>query len=117
MRIPFDSISGRHVSHQITVPAEIGATSAAEVEALPADSPADACRRDNSRRLTNRTASIAYLHDRVIQRAFGIALHLSSVLDDAATDSGDRLKEMVTELDQIIADIRTTIFDTQSRSR
>ena len=116
VRIPFDSISGRHVSHQITVPAEIGATSAAEDEELPADSPADAPTRqlpevDQSHRIDRD------LHDRVIQRAFGIALHLSSVLDDAATDSGDRLKEMVTELDQIIADIRTTIFDTQSRSR
>lgn len=116
VRVPFDTVSGRHISHQITVPADVGATSAAEGAELPADSPADAPRRelqevDEPQRIDRD------LHDRVIQRAFGMALHLSSVIDDVATDSGDRLKEMVRELDQVIADIRTTIFDTQSRSR
>jgi nitroimidazol reductase NimA-like FMN-containing flavoprotein (pyridoxamine 5'-phosphate oxidase superfamily) len=116
VRIPFDRVSGRHISHQMTVPAEIAATSAAEEAELPADSLADAPMRelqevDEPQRIDRD------LHDRVIQRAFGVALHLSSVIDDVATDSGDRLKEMVRELDQVIADIRTTIFDVQSRSR
>ena len=116
VRIPFDRVSGRHISHQMTAPAEIAATSAAEEAELPADSLADAPMRelqevDEPQRIDRD------LHDRVIQRAFGVALHLSSVIDDVATDSGDRLKEMVRELDQVIADIRTTIFDVQSRSR
>jgi uncharacterized protein len=116
VRIPFDKVSGRHISHQMTLPAETGAPSAAEDAGLPADSLADAPTRelqevDQPHRIDRD------LHDRVIQRAFGVALHLSSVIDDISTDSGDRLKEMVRELDQVIADIRTTIFDTQSRSR
>jgi nitroimidazol reductase NimA-like FMN-containing flavoprotein (pyridoxamine 5'-phosphate oxidase superfamily) len=116
VRIPFDTVSGRHISHQMTVPAEIAATSVAEDAELTADSLADAPMRE-LQEVDEPQHIDRDLHDRVIQRAFGVALHLSSVIDDVATDSGDRLKEMVRELDQVIADIRTTIFDVESRSR
>jgi signal transduction histidine kinase len=50
------------------------------------------------------------LHDLVIQRVFGAGMRLSSILPAVSAETGDRLREVVEELDNVIADIRTTIF-------
>jgi signal transduction histidine kinase len=113
VRIPLDTVSGRYINHQMTVPAESGVTPATEDRTHSADSPDDARARE-LQEVRERERIDRDLHDRIIQRAFGVALHLTSVLNDVPADSGDCLKEMVTELDLVIADIRTTIFDLQS---
>jgi signal transduction histidine kinase len=54
------------------------------------------------------------LHDLVIQRVFGVGMRLSSMLATVPGDTADTLREVVAELDAVISDIRTTIFDLQS---
>ncbi len=54
------------------------------------------------------------LHDLVIQRVFGAGMRISSVLPAVPTDTGARLRDVVAELDSVISDIRTTIFDLQT---
>ena len=54
------------------------------------------------------------LHDLVIQRVFGAGMRLSSMLPTAVGATADRLREVVAELDSVISDIRTTIFDLQT---
>jgi signal transduction histidine kinase len=51
------------------------------------------------------------LHDLVIQRVFGAGMRLSSMVPAMPAATGDRLRDVVEELDNVIADIRTTIFD------
>jgi signal transduction histidine kinase len=51
------------------------------------------------------------LHDLVIQRVFGAGMRLSSMVPAMPTATGERLRDVVAELDNVIADIRTTIFD------
>ena len=51
------------------------------------------------------------LHDLVIQRVFGAGMRLTSMVPAMPAATGDRLRDVVEELDNVIADIRTTIFD------
>ncbi len=55
------------------------------------------------------------LHDLVIQRVFGAGMRLSSLVPSLPATMGERLREVVEELDKVIADIRTTIFDLQAQ--
>ena len=54
------------------------------------------------------------LHDLVIQRVFGAGMRLSSILPSVDDTTAATLHEVVAELDAVISDIRTTIFDLQS---
>jgi signal transduction histidine kinase len=54
------------------------------------------------------------LHDLVIQRVFGAGMRLSSLYDSLPDEAADRLRDIVAELDSVISDIRTTIFDLQA---
>ena len=56
------------------------------------------------------------LHDLVIQRVFGAGMRLSAMLPAAQGPTADRLREVVAELDSVISDIRTTIFDLQTEA-
>lgn len=51
------------------------------------------------------------LHDLVIQRVFGAGMRLTAMVPAMPATTGDRLRDVVEELDNVIADIRTTIFD------
>ncbi len=113
VRIPLAAVSGRHISHQVTSPAR-GRTEPVAAPELRAEEGVE--QRRALQAANDRARMDRDLHDRVIQRAFGVALHLSAVLDDVPPDAADRLKEMVAELDQVVADIRMTIFDLQSPS-
>jgi signal transduction histidine kinase len=53
------------------------------------------------------------LHDLVIQRVFGVGMRLTAMLSAVPDVSAGRLREIVGELDGVIGDIRTTIFDLQ----
>ncbi|HWD54705.1 MAG TPA: ATP-binding protein [Acidimicrobiales bacterium] len=55
------------------------------------------------------------LHDLVIQRVFGVGMRLTSMLGGLPASTGERVREVVDELDKVIADIRTTIFDLQAQ--
>jgi signal transduction histidine kinase len=57
------------------------------------------------------------LHDLVIQRVFGAGMRLSSILPAVPPETADRLRGVVEELDNVIADIRTTIFDLQTQEQ
>ena len=60
------------------------------------------------------------LHDLVIQRVFGVGMRLTSMLSAVAvaaptpTTPTDACREIVAELDGVISDIRTTIFDLET---
>jgi signal transduction histidine kinase len=54
------------------------------------------------------------LHDLVIQRVFGAGMRLSSIVGSVPDTAAEKLREVVGELDAVISDIRTTIFDLQS---
>ena len=54
------------------------------------------------------------LHDLIIQRVFGTGMRLSTLLAAADGPMADRIREVITELDSIISDIRTTIFGLQT---
>ncbi|MGD0748476.1 MAG: ATP-binding protein [Acidimicrobiales bacterium] len=54
------------------------------------------------------------LHDLVIQRVFGVGMRLSSLLPAVPDPTAERLRDIVAELDSVISDIRTTIFDLQA---
>ena len=54
------------------------------------------------------------LHDLVIQRVFGAGMRLSSMYPAVPDETADRLRDVVAELDSVISDIRTTIFDLQA---
>jgi signal transduction histidine kinase len=54
------------------------------------------------------------LHDLVIQRVFGTGMRLSAMLPAAEGPMADRIREVITELDSVISDIRTTIFGLQT---
>jgi signal transduction histidine kinase len=54
------------------------------------------------------------LHDLVIQRVFGVGMRLTAMLTSAPDAAAGRLREIVAELDGVISDIRTTIFDLQT---
>jgi signal transduction histidine kinase len=54
------------------------------------------------------------LHDLVIQRVFGAGMRLSSLYDSVPGEAAGRLRDVVAELDSVISDIRTTIFDLQA---
>ena len=55
------------------------------------------------------------LHDLVIQRVFGAGMRLNSMLPSVSDETAGRLRDVVDELDSVISDIRTTIFDLQAR--
>ena len=57
------------------------------------------------------------LHDLVIQRVFGVGMRLTAMLPAVPDVSAGRLREVVAELDGVISDIRTTIFDLQTDRR
>ena len=52
----------------------------------------------------------------MIQRVFGAGMRLSSMLPAAEGQTAERLREVVAELDSVISDIRTTIFDLQTEA-
>ena len=54
------------------------------------------------------------LHDLVIQRVFAVGMRLSSLLPAVPDATAERLRDVVAELDSVISDIRTTIFDLQA---
>jgi signal transduction histidine kinase len=54
------------------------------------------------------------LHDLVIQRVFGAGMRLSSLYESVPDEAAGRLRDIVAELDSVISDIRTTIFDLQA---
>ncbi len=54
------------------------------------------------------------LHDLVIQRVFGAGMRLSSIVSSVPDETAQKVREVVAELDAVISDIRTTIFDLQS---
>jgi signal transduction histidine kinase len=54
------------------------------------------------------------LHDLVIQRVFGAGMRVNSMLPAAQGAMAEKLREVVSELDSVISDIRTTIFDLQT---
>lgn len=54
------------------------------------------------------------LHDLVIQRVFGVGMRLSSLLPVVPDVTAERIRDVVAELDSVISDIRTTIFDLQA---
>ncbi|MCW2720913.1 GAF domain-containing protein [Pseudonocardia sp.] len=60
----------------------------------------------------DRDRIAADLHDHVIQRLFAAGLSLQSVAKQLGTDTpaGERIAENITNLDQTISQIRTTIF-------
>jgi signal transduction histidine kinase len=67
-------------------------------------------------RMSNERDRIARdLHDVVIQRLFALGMRLDSVLRHAPADGvvQQRISETVEELDNVIRDIRSTIFDLQ----
>ena len=51
------------------------------------------------------------LHDTVIQRLFGVGLALQSMAGRASDDTGKRLEAAVGEIDQIIHQVRSTIYE------
>jgi signal transduction histidine kinase len=57
------------------------------------------------------------LHDLVIQRVFGAGMRLSSLLPVVEGGTAERLRQVVAELDSVISDIRTTIFDLQTEGK
>jgi signal transduction histidine kinase len=57
------------------------------------------------------------LHDLVIQRVFGAGMRLSSLLPAVEGTTAERLRQVVAELDSVISDIRTTIFDLQTEGK
>ncbi|HVT42547.1 MAG TPA: ATP-binding protein [Acidimicrobiales bacterium] len=63
-----------------------------------------------------RTRIARDLHDVVIQRVFGAGMRLSAMLPIVGADAGAGLQAIVAELDSVISDIRTTIFDLQPDS-
>lgn len=54
------------------------------------------------------------LHDHVIQELFAAGLSLHSIATTATTDQRRRLMTVVGMLDQVVGDIRTTIFNLQT---
>ncbi len=54
------------------------------------------------------------LHDLVIQRVFGVGMRLTAMLSAVPDVCAQRLRDVVAELDGVISDIRTTIFDLQT---
>ena len=54
------------------------------------------------------------LHDLVIQRVFGAGMRLNAMVPTAQDPTAERLREVITELDSVISDIRTTIFGLQA---
>ena len=113
VRIPLQMVSGRRISHEMTLLARGGT----ETAPMVAGTTEVRLAHERGRELQaahERNRIARDLHDVVMQRAFGVAMHLSSVLSDVPADAADRLKEMITELDQVISAIRTTVFDLQS---
>ena len=60
---------------------------------------------------TERDRIARDLHDLVIQRVFGVGMRLTALHPSVSEDVSDKLHEVVAELDNVISDIRTTIFD------
>ncbi|MPZ81729.1 MAG: GAF domain-containing protein [Actinophytocola sp.] len=56
------------------------------------------------------------LHDHVIQELFATGMSLHSIASTAATDQQHRLMNAVRKLDQVVRDIRETIFDLHNQS-
>ncbi len=50
------------------------------------------------------------LHDHVIQRLFGLGLNLQSIAVRASKSEADRLQKHIVEIDEIIGEIRSTIY-------
>ena len=63
---------------------------------------------------TERDRIARDLHDLVIQRVFGAGMRLSSMYATVPDEAAERLRDVVAELDSVISDIRTTIFDLQA---
>ena len=62
--------------------------------------------------LADRDRIAADLHDHVIQRLFAVGLGLQSAQRRAArTDVAERIADAVDQLDQVVREIRTSIFD------
>ncbi|EWM10188.1 GAF domain-containing protein [Kutzneria sp. 744] len=54
------------------------------------------------------------LHEHVIQRLFGVGLQLQGMLPTVGDAGVRRIRESVRQIDQVIAEIRTSVYDLQS---
>lgn len=72
--------------------------------------------QDRLRLLRDRDRIARDLHDRVIQRLFAIGLELQSIATVTSAGPGARLVDSVSDLDETIREIRTTIFALRQQS-
>jgi PAS domain S-box-containing protein len=147
VRSRHEQLRAAYTTHPSVRPMGIGATLAArrldgtefpvEVSLSPLSTPTGsyvvASVRDISERLeqqerlalTNELLALADereriardLHDTVLQHLFALGLELQAIAVRAAPEVGSRLEAMVDSMDQIIRDIRTTVFSLGSRHR
>jgi len=91
-----DGLVAHEFASAIAITLELVATNA-QVEQLKSMADHDRIARD--------------LHDTVIQRLFAIAMRLESALTGASGVAAERMGEAVDALDDVIREIRSTIFD------
>jgi len=94
--LPVDSDVAHEFASAIAITLELVATNA-QVERLNSMADHDRIARD--------------LHDTVIQRLFAIAMRLESAVSGSTGVSAERMGEAVDALDEVIREIRSTIFD------
>jgi DNA-binding response OmpR family regulator len=69
-------------------------------------------RLETMRLAVERTRIAVDVHDLVVRRLFALGLALTAVQESAAGEVRRRIEEAVRELDEVIADIRSTVFGT-----
>ena len=94
--LPVDGDVAREFASAIAITLELIATNA-QVDQLRSMSDHDRIARD--------------LHDTVIQRLFAIAMRLESAVTGTSGVAAERMGEAVDTLDEVIREIRSTIFD------
>lgn len=66
--------------------------------------------------LSDRERIARDLHDMVIQRLFAVGMQLQSAASRDDSSSAEPIEAVVTELDEVISDIRSSIFQLQRRA-
>ncbi len=94
--LPVDGDVAREFASAIAITLELIATNA-QVEQLRSMADHDRIARD--------------LHDTVIQRLFAIAMRLESAVSGSSGVAAERMGDAVDALDEVIREIRSTIFD------
>ncbi|MET3804065.1 signal transduction histidine kinase [Nakamurella sp. UYEF19] len=108
-------LAGRLVGRPAFSPAELDMAGTFAGHAAMALELADARRtQDRLTLLEDRDRIARDLHDHVIQRLFAAGLTVQSVLSGRVADSSDRLNRVVTDIDDTIRQIRTSIFALQT---